>query len=148
MFPRGTFTWTVDLLKAYHLDEAEDRLLLQEYHMAEYLAQYELATIPNAGVTVSFEELVTKGNLFKIMPDLDDKTYKDQLWLRLQQLRALWYGEAENLTSDHVRRALNLARCFGGQWVPPVMMWALATRVRSEHDQILRHEFSDDHYGG
>ena len=147
MFPEGTFTWTVELLKEYHLDEMEHPYLLQMYHEAEYLAQYQLAVIPDAGVTVSFEELVTKGDLFQIAPELEDKAYEKLLWRRLQQLRASWYREEEGITSKHVERALNLALCFGGQWVPLVMMWALATRMRSEHDQILRHQFRDPLHG-
>lgn len=39
--PAGTFSWTVDLLDRYGIDEREHRYLRREYHTGEYLAEHE-----------------------------------------------------------------------------------------------------------
>ena len=147
-YSQGTFSWTIDLLNRYGLDERDDPLLLHHYHEAEYVAEYELLITQDMGICVSFEDLVTKGGLFEILPELGDDSYKTQLWRRLQQLRDNWYcGDEVALTSEEIQRALKLALCFGGQWVPPMMMWALAIRTRQEKDEMLSNEFRDDFYG-
>lgn len=81
------------------------------------------------------------------MPELEDESYKRQLWHRLQQLREEWYREEQVITSGEVQQAYNLSLCFGGKWVVPVMLWALATRARPEQDQLLTRAFRDDFYG-
>jgi hypothetical protein len=147
-FPLHTFTWTVDLLEQYDLDIKNDPNLLHKYHEAEYVAEYELLIIDQeAAKTVSFNELDLRGDLFDIMPELDDEIYKGKLWLRLQQLRRQWYREEKAITSFEVHGARKLALCFGGKWVPPMMLWALAIRARPNQNQMLIHEFREGFYG-
>lgn len=55
-YPRHKFTWTIDLLKHYKLDERDDKRLLQKYHEPEYLAEYELwTTHSDAAISVSLK---------------------------------------------------------------------------------------------
>ena len=57
----------------------------------------------DTGKCVSFEDLVIKGGLFDILPELDNDAYMGQLWHWLQQLPHHWYnGEEETITSEEI----------------------------------------------
>ncbi|KIW63722.1 hypothetical protein PV04_08705 [Phialophora macrospora] len=142
-YPSGTFSWTIDLLGQYNLDRTTNYLLRHEYHEAEYLAEYELAIIENSSEHVSFQALVRQGGLFEIMPDLAEEGYGKQLFNRLQQFRRTWYIEEVAVTAQDIDKARRLSLCFGGRWVPVIMMWVLACRARPQQDALVQAEFSD-----
>ena len=136
--PPGTFSWTVNLLKQYDLDESDDKRLHHQYHEAEYLAEYQLDLDGESSVEVSFGDLDSLGGLFDIVPELAEPGYKGQLLNRLQQLRQLWYNDEKAVTSEDRDKALRLAVCFGDQWVSAIMMWALAFKSRPQEDQLIK----------
>ncbi|OQV04875.1 hypothetical protein CLAIMM_09691 [Cladophialophora immunda] len=118
-YPPGTFSWTVDLLKDHNLCEKDDARLRHDYQEAEYLAQFDLSTcFPTSSKSdgvVSMSELITRGGLFQILPELNEEIYKGQLWIRLQQLRQRWYRRTEAVTAEDMDGARKLALCFGCQ---------------------------------
>ncbi|KAJ9613392.1 hypothetical protein H2200_003334 [Cladophialophora chaetospira] len=146
-YPSGTFSWTVDLLNRYDLDGTQDPLLQHRFHEAEYLAQCDLTLVDGSSVHVSFGNLLSQGGLYEAIPELAEEIHRPMLWNRLREFRATWYQRVEPVTQREIQRAHRLAICFGGQWVPVIMIWALAIRARPEADALIEAEFEDGFYG-
>lgn len=144
LYPTGTFSWTVDLLDRYGLDEREDCYLRRDYHVGEYLAEYELLTdSPNASMQISLQALASAGKLFELWPEFEAKECKGRLVDALRFLRRTWYALDRPITQLWIAGARQFAQCFGGKWYLPLMVWVLASRARPSNDKGLIAEFSD-----
>ena len=146
-YPPGTFLSTLSLLEKYKLDETTDKFLLHEYHAAEYLAEDELSMLQGSSIHVSFATIISEGNLFSIMPELNVEAHKRNLIKRLEQLRLLWYYRERAITTQDIDKARKLALCFGDKWVPVIMIWALAMKARPQGVGLLEEEFADGFHG-
>ncbi|GAB7348450.1 hypothetical protein MBLNU459_g6867t1 [Dothideomycetes sp. NU459] len=147
-FPPGTFVWTPDLLDQYGLDRTVTPNLAREYHVAEYLVQYELETLrAEEAISVSMSTLIEHGRLYDLIPELDNDRYRDQLVMALSHYRAAWYRKITPLTPLEVDEARNFALCFGGSWTYPMMAWIIAMKARSDKDSLLREAFAGGSYG-
>lgn len=143
-YPAGTFSWTVDLLDRYGLDERDHRYLRRGYHTGEYLAELEVLTErAEVSVQVSLEALVNGGNLFQLWPEFEGDQCKGKLVQGLRFIRSTWYKLERPITQPCIAAARQFAQCFGGKWYLPMMVWVLASRARSSNDNRLIAEFSD-----
>lgn len=143
-YPAGTFSWTVDLLDRYGLDEREHCYLRRDYHTGECLAEFELLTgSAEVSMQVSLEALASSGNLFKLWPEFESDQCKGRLAKALRFIRSTWYEQERPITQQCIAAARQFAQCFGGKWYLPMMVWVLASRPRSSDGNRLLAEFSD-----
>ena len=132
-FSTGTFLPALQLIQTYGLSAFKDCMV--PYHSTEYLVHGSL-NVRNCSRTVSLACLRENG-LFDLMPELENESWKQYLFLRVQNLRQTLASTVIPFCQGTFHNALRVASSFGDEWTMSMMMALLALRGKFQSSEVF-----------
>lgn len=132
-FDTGTFFSAPQLIQEFGLSEFSD--IVDEYHTTTYLVHGSLK-VRNCSSTVSLACLRDYG-LFDLLPELDDESWKQKLFLRVRDLRQTVVSVTYSLSPGTCQRAFQVASSYGAEWTMAMMIAFLALRGSPHEPEVL-----------
>lgn len=132
-FNTSTFFPLTLLIREFRLSASSD--VVHEYHSTTYLAHGSL-NVRNCSSTVSLACLRDNG-LFDLISTLDDESYKQKLFSRVEYLRRTIVSAINPLFQAMCQDAFQVASSFGREWWMPMMLAFLALRGLPLDPEVL-----------
>lgn len=171
-YPQGVFLRDMDLIRAYRsfdhsFDRSFDRSfdcslgnletlrkkqhknLHGSYYFGKYLSQGVLR-VQGESQIVPAQTIIDQG-LFLLRPEFQRSMVltKPEWAETVLRLREEFYqGPEQEITTEEILAAMNIAQLFGGQWRLPVAAYFMALRPRQENDEAISEAFKTARFTG